>query len=410
MAMLVDIPMARHWYQQRAFIREHVFEEHRPTFAHVGGWWAKHTGLRRYDVFERDYFELPPFDDYRFEAPFRNVFALRELVVGPRAELAAAAGGEGARVQFDWGISLLGVRQPAPWTPGAPGYLEVPFAIDAPREPNTDVVVTAYIASGDRVLASWELPMGYGILSMDAWAVDEAFRGRHALPLPEDLPPGTYDLGIWLRGPRGYVVPANAVAGLPADAVVEPVRMADGEVRFRDRIEVVPATTLSSQIDALTAQIATAAAAGRCDEAEAGFIRLKRHRPVDRAWHASVRPPAVRAIADCHADSAAGRDPIAAASSLAIAHRFDHHSPRLAAVGAPVAADLIAQGQHARRNGDWETAYRRFAAVLRFQPWRAWVRRWAEEARDHRLGLTDDVRIGIGGEDDLREWEAKGTP
>ena len=31
------------------------------------------------------------------------------------------------------------------------------------------------------------------------------------------------------------------------------------------------------------------------------------------------------------------------------------------------------------------TAYDRFAALLGFQPWRAWARRYAEEARDHVL-------------------------
>jgi hypothetical protein len=395
MAMLVDIPMARHWYQQRDFIREHVFTEHSPTFAHVGGWWAQHSGLRRYDAFEERYFELPPYVDLRFDAPFPNVFARRDLVVagpGPPAPP--------DRVVFDWDIALDGVRQPAPWTAGQPGYLEAPFVILAPRAPGTEVEVVAFLARDGRVAASFDLPMGYGLLPMHEWRPGEVFRGRHAVPLPDGLPPGRYDLGFLLRGPRGYVIPAEV---LPAGALTDPPVYARGEVRLPGAIELVDAAAHRARTDAARAATLDAAERGACAAAEEAWVVLKRHRPTDEAWHAAERPAAARALADCWAGRAsAAADPV---DALARAHRWDHWSPVLRDAGAPVAARLLEEGRRARAEEDWDTAYRRFADLLRFQPWRAWARRWAEEARDHRLGLTDDVRIGIGGEDNLRAWE-----
>jgi len=42
----------------------------------------------------------------------------------------------------------------------------------------------------------------------------------------------------------------------------------------------------------------------------------------------------------------------------------------------------------ARARGDWEAAYRLFSDVLRVDATRSFARRYAEEARDHRLGLA----------------------
>ncbi|MEZ4238420.1 MAG: hypothetical protein R3F59_20170 [Myxococcota bacterium] len=401
MAMLVDVPMARHWYQQRSFVREYVFEEHHPTFAHVGGWWAEHTGLRRYDAFQRDYFELPPYTDLRWDGPFPNVFARRELVVAPPGEIVPRD-----RVVFDWDIALDRIEQPAPWTPGQPGYLEAAFSVLAPREAGTEVEVVGFLAREGRVVASFDLPMGYGLLPMSAWRVGEAFRGRHAVPVPADLPPGRYDLGFLLRGPRGYVIPAEQ---LPDGAVSDPPALGRGEVRFPGRIEVVDAAALERRADAARERVLALAQGGRCPEAEDAWGVLQRFHPGDPAWRDAVRPPLVRALADCWA-SAPALDPASHVDQLALAHRWDPASPALRRAARPLAARLTAQGDGARARGDWEAAYRAYADVLRFAPWHAWVRRKAEEARDHRLGLLDDVRIGIGGEDDLRAAEGRAAP
>lgn len=394
MAMLVDVSMSRHWYQQRSFIQEYVYEERRPTFAHVGGWWAEHTGLRRYPAWRASYFQLPPYTDPRWNGPFPHVFARRDLLVAPleREPGRLATFGEND-------VALHDLRVLAPWVAGGEGYLEAPLSRGALEG---DVQLIAFLAGQGR-LVTWALEPGHGLLPQARWRPTEVALGRHAVRVPGDLPEGRYDLGVVLLGPGGVVLPADPTPGASA----EPPRLAAGEVRRVGIVQIVSDEGLATAISAARAAIDDAAAQGACDEAWARFIALKRHRPRDWRWHAQITPQIHTTLAGCRARLAGDR-PDEAAEQLARAHWLDHRSEALARVGEPLAEAWLAEAHAARERGDWETAYRRYSDVLGFQPWRAWARRYAEEARDHRLGLIDDVRIGIGGEDDLRRAEEAG--
>lgn len=400
MAMLVDVAMARHWYQQRSFIQEHVYDEMQPTFAHVGGWWAKHSGLRRYPGFEETYFELPTYIDPRWDGPFRNVFARRSMVMMDAAE-AAVRGGD--TVRFEGGVTLRGLSTPTAWSPGVRGYLEAPIQLDAPREADQEIRLLVFLAGEERTV-SWQVPLGYNMYPQAWFEPDQVFRGKHAVTVPAGLPLGVYDLGFVVLGPDGAVLPALTEERVEEGESAAPPRFAEGEALFERRIEVVSAEVLEERVAETRRAVHVFSRDGRCERAEHAWIVTKRHRPKNWEWHDLQRPVVARAIADCWAGRAE-TEPDRAVEHLDRAHWWDHWSEELDRVGTPLAERLLAEGLSAREAQDWETAYRRFAAVLRFQPWRAWARRHAEEARDHRLGLTDDVRIGIGGEDDLRAWE-----
>lgn len=62
------------------------------------------------------------------------------------------------------------------------------------------------------------------------------------------------------------------------------------------------------------------------------------------------------------------------------------------ATARPLADQLVVQGEQAQASGDWDTAYARYRSSLEIWPWNAWARRYAEEARTHRLGLDPDSR------------------
>lgn len=392
MAMLVDVPMGRHWYQQRAFIQEWVFEENPPTFAHVGGWWAKHTGLRRYPRFWDDYIHLPPHQDPRFDLPFVGVFARRSLVMQEEP------GGPGPRIPLDDGVTIEGVRVPVPAMPGGDLYLEVPLSLDGPRGGAGEIEIIAFLVDdAGQEVRSARLHVGYKILSQAWFRPGEVFRGRHVIPLPVELPVGTYDLGLLVRRVADREVLAPQIGGVEA----RPTVRAEGELRFGNFVRVVARDEMVASVDRTRASLRLAAAAGRCEEAEAAFVRVKRHHARAWSWHEELERGEGSALASCWAHRAE-REPDRAVDHLTRAHRWDHHSPELRRVGAPLGEQLLSQGKAARAAEDWETAYQAFAALLRFQPWRSWARRWAEEARDHRLGLIDDVRVGIGGDDNLR--------
>jgi hypothetical protein len=403
LAMLLDVPLAHHWYQQRAFVREYIFQEHPPTFGHVGGWWGDYTGLRRYPEWERTMFELPGYEN-RLVPPlgwFGNVFARRSLVMAERWSQP-----EARRVEFDWQIELNGWEQPAPWTPGGQGYLEAPFRVTQARVEGQDVQVIAFLAQDGSVLASFGLPMGYGFFPMHLWRVGEVFRGRHAVAVPHSLAPGTYDLGFVLTGPRGRVIPALVV---PEGATVADPVFAAGEVRFPAAITVVEPAELDARQRAVRAAFDRQVAAGTCEQAERTWIRFKQHRPEDWTFHAVELPSFAEPLATCWAGRAE-HEPDRAVDWLARAHRWDPNSEALERVGTPLAERLIAAGRAAREAERWDETYEQLASVLRFQPWRSWVRRWAEEARDARLGLVGETRIGNGGENDRRALEERTAP
>jgi hypothetical protein len=398
MAMLIDIPMSRHWFQQRDFVKEYLFRENPLTFAQIRFWWVGHTGLTKYSEFQKTMFRLPGYQSLPRWGFFDHCFARRSMVMTDKWTQS-----ESRRVKFDWDIVLEGFEQPAPWARGGQGYLEAPFSVTAKREPGSDVQVVAFLSTGGKVVTSWTLPMGYGFYPMDWWKVGQIFRGRHAVAVPRSLQPGKYDLGFVITGPKGRVLPALEVP--PGAVITDPV-FAVGEVRFPKAITVLEYEGVTERMNAVRAEFQRQVKALSCEQAERSWVRFKRHRPEDWAFHDQQKPAFAAPLAGCWAARAA-KDPDKAVDWLAKAHRWDPKSQALATVGAPIGDRLLTEGKQALAAQDWETAYDRFSELLRFQPWRAWARRWAEEARDHRLGLTDDVRIGVGGEDNLRAWEAK---
>ncbi len=403
MGGLVDVPMAHHWYQQRAFITEYLRDERPPTFANVGNgnWWTRHTGMRQYDWFVDDYFVLPGYETGR-GAIFPGIHARRDLIT---ADPAAVVGPR--RVTFEQGLSLADLRLPAPWVAGQPSYVETPLVTDRVRAQASGIVLKAFLAGQGR-LHTWVVPLDHGLLDLDGWGPAEALRGRHTTRLPQDWPDGRYTLGLVVTGPGGRVWRATeAPAGAELDG---PPLVAAGEVRFPDAVEVVSSDVLAERVTALRTRVRQVADAGDCGDSERLWEQLARHRATRPRWVRRERGEVAPAIGACWARATDGRPDAEAARLLERSHRWSPYGATLRERGAPVAARLLDSAAEAWSRDDWDAAYADYSLVLRFQPTRAWVRRWAEEARDERLGLRDDVRIGRGGEDDLRRTEASAEP
>jgi hypothetical protein len=381
MAGLVDVPMSRHWYHQDAFVEEYLFTEHTPTFGHVHGWWAKESRLATYPWWERWMVEVGPYVDEPPLPLHPGVWANRGLFTAP-----TWPGPAGREVPFAGGVRLHGLNVPIPtWAPGADGFLELGLT----RDTATDFRVLAFLARGAR-LVSIELPLGHGEYPPTRWlAGQEVYVGRHVFPVPAGLEPGAWSLGLVVLDADGRVLPV-APDATPVDGAVfargNDAAYAEGEVRFTDLVWVgTPDDVARAEADEL-AELAAALREGRCEDAEQRLVAAKRARP--RAWdhHGRLRAEAAPDLARCWAERAATSS--APVPDLARAHRWDHRSPDLLRVGGPIGERLWAEGVAARERGDAEAAYRAFADLLRFQPWRSWARRWAEEARDTRLGLV----------------------
>ena len=93
--------------------------------------------------------------------------------------------------------------------------------------------------------------------------------------------------------------------------------------------------------------------------------------------------------------------------ALARARWWDHWTPGLEEAADPLADELFAEGKAALDGEDWETAYRRFSDVLRIDASRSWARRYAETARDKRLGIDEETVAAKEAERELRRIERR---
>ena len=392
MAGLIDIPMSLHRYNQRRFIEEYVFEETRPHVAHVHLRWAEISGFKTYPMWSRDYI---PYVGYIDGRNFHDgLWARRDLFMDPAYRATVDR-----RTRFARGVVLTGLEIPSPEVGrGRALYVESGWLTEFKRNPEDPFSVTLFIHRDGRVV-SWDLPMGYTMLGYPVmpvhwWKPSEVFVGRFGVPLPPDLEEGSWDVGVVVRGAKGYVLtaggpegnqqtpPGGIVGGRDADAV-----FARGEIRFPNAITVVTSSEVEALAKSDRSLAIQQAEEGLCTQSESTWIAARRHIPHDRRFANANGPDVERAFASCWTARAAV-DTENAAQHLARAHHWDPKNADLIAAKAPLADGLYRTGMAARAEEDWETAYRAFAAILTFAPERSWARIRAEEARDKRLGIT----------------------
>ena len=386
MAGLVDIPISMHNYGQRAFIEEYVFNEVKPHFAHVHGVWAKQSGYLTYDPWDRQYF---PYVGYIDGKGFHDgLWARRDLVVQPDWSHA-----EDRRVAFARGVTLRGFDLPgAQAAPGRALYLDTAWSTEFQRTEDDPFSVTVFLSRDGELGHSWDLPMGYAILGYPVypvhwWHPGQVFRGQYTIVLPPDLPAGSWDLGFVVRGAKGYVLGGGRDGRYvsPAATTKGPV-LARGEVRFPQAITVVSSPELDRLADVDRLAALEAAADDRCEEAVRSWRLARMHRPRDKRYVRLHEAEVNAGLSRCWA-LRAERSTDEAPALLAKAHQADHRQDDFQRIRHGVAKDLYARGLAARDADDPETAYRLFTELLAFAPHYSWARRYAEEARDARLGL-----------------------
>jgi hypothetical protein len=278
--------------------------------------------------------------------------------------------------------------------------------------------VEIFLADADGVVARRVVAPGYGWLPPSQWREGEVFHGHFTVRIGIGVPPGRYDLGFLLRDAGGRVVPPivppllrpspprgpvfGGARGVPA--LVEA-----GEVRFPRAVAVVPFEEAMSRNRANFSALGRRAESKNCARAEAGWLRLRRRMVQKTSWLDHQGPAARRALAKCWARSAmASNDREEQIAWLVRARELDHRAPSLREASEPLARTLFEEGRTAldaarahRRASQggaksarnvpspegeaWEEAYRLFSAALRLDPSLSWARRYAEEARTHRL-------------------------
>jgi hypothetical protein len=383
-AGLVDVSMAHHWFEP-AFLDEYLHGERNPHFAHVHGGWARTSGIDRRPWWKPGYVELPAYRSGKKRTHGGNHLR-RDLVVA--ADWPAR---DGLPADFGGGISLVGLAAPAGQVaPGGALFVEIAWRLDAPLAgPPPQPIV--WIGDERGVAQSWELPWGYGWFPPEKWGVGEVVYTRHALRVPEAAPLGPLDLGVALIGPDGAFTPTGHAAPALGPEAGAPVFVA-GELRWTDRITVAPADEVRAAALADLDAVRQLADADQCDEAEDRWV-LAQRRVVGRTFREANLPVVAPPLAACRARSAERlTDRAAQVDALVRAHRWVPHSAEARRVRAPLVAAWWDEGLAARAADDHEAAFRAFSAVVAVDPSRSWARRYAEEARDCRLGIDKSGR------------------
>ena len=445
-AGLIDIPLGHHQDFSKEFMKEYVFEEHKPTVAHCHGGWARKSKIPTHVEFQREYVELPGYP----ASEGSRTLHMGNFIRVDTFSLPEWDRSTGRRVQWGNGVRMEGWAAPvADVGAGDNLYLEVGLDIDEDfasnklpfgaeyDEPEPTLALTddelaeldederanvlrdferehrkwqrerdkqleeydlrafrlvaALVGTDGKVAASWELPPLYDFFPVEEWSREELFWGRYDLPVPADLPEGDYDLSFVMFDLDGSVVPAEPdsaqawqVGGLDG----QPAAFALGEARFTEAVQVISADEHQARVAKHQEQITKLVEELACDEAFDSYMLLRARQAGHFDWLDAEDERVTAQIAGCWIDKAATfEEAIPKARALGKARWFDHRHPRLADAREPVIDTLWTIAEQAHASEDWETSYELWEMILDMDMQRPWARRYAEEARDKRLGL-----------------------
>jgi hypothetical protein len=372
-AGLVDVPMAQHSNFDKKFIREYLWQQRVPDFAHVHAGWARSSRIPQHPEWRQQYLEIPGY-------PIGG----RRLHVGNHIrkgifvdEQQDPAPPEAPR--FGDGVRLLRWEVPSPEV-AAGGTVFIDTQWQAPRR-SSDFRIIAYLVQGDEVVHSAAFAPGYGWYPASSWKPTERVSGGYRMRLPADLPPGEYRIGVGL---------IDAAGGAPL--AVDPPRGAHqlfpGDWLSEEVVRVVSPAEAAAAAGADLAAAQAAAADGDCDAVWPAWKRARRHVEDDEAFIRAGDAEVREALAGClvaRADAAA--DTAARVALLAEARRWRRHHPALAPRADALAAQLLEEGDALFAEADWAAAQERYEQALSLDPGLSWARRKAEDARDAKLDI-----------------------
>ncbi len=385
-AGLIDVPMARHSNFDMKFIRNYIFEERNPDFAHVHGGWAKSSKIPRHKEWKDRYIEIPGYPIGGTRLHVGNHIRRDLFITKSREPI------PGDAPRFDGRVRLLDFQIPSPEVAaGTRVFFNTEWAASL-RESDFRIIAFLYNDSG--VVSNVVFPPGYGWVTSDDWKTSDRVAGRYRYLLPDDLPPGEYKVGVVLLDEDSGEVLAWRNQGQPS---TEAPRYMAGEWLSDQVIRVVGPDEAKQAAD-LDVQAALAAAqAEDCDAVWPAWKNAQRHVDDRANWIRETDRTVRRALASClvrRSDSAA--DLQSQVELLKEARRLDRKNPDLLYRQDAIADACEASGDAAWAEENWEAAFEDYSMALAVDPFRSWTRRRAEDARDYWLRV---VRPGREKED-----------
>jgi hypothetical protein len=372
-AGLVDVPMARHSDFNNKFIREYIFKERKPDFAHVHAGWARSSRIDKKPAWKREYIEIPGYP-----------IGKRKMHIGNHIRKDLFVNRDDTReslVDFEGSIGLIDVSIPAPEVqPGGKVFISTTWRAKLRK---TGFRIVAVLDDGAGHQTSAMLPPGYDWYPVKDWKQTETVGGKYTVFIPNDLPQGSYSLSlIVLDVKTGRVLRASQ----PEGAADSPY-LSGGYVA-KDRVQVVSAAAAGAAASTDLSAAMSATALDDCDSAWVLWKNAKRHVPFREPWHSRHEPEVKTALARCYATrSDTAEDQASQIADLIAARRWDHRDAAVIDRARPLAAVLDQAGDALWEEGDVEQAYDAYSAAMALDPRLSRTRRKAEDVRDLRLNI-----------------------
>ncbi len=377
-AGLVDVPMARHSDFNGKFIREYIFKERKPDFAHVHAGWARSSKIDKKPEWKANYIEVPGYP-----------IGKRKLHVGNHIRKGLFVNRDDSRealVTFEGNIDLVDISVPSPEVqPGGKVFITTTWRA---RLRKTGFRVLAVIDDGNGHRTVSALPPGYDWYPPADWKQTETVDGKYRVLIPRDLPYGTYTVSLVVMDETtGAVLAAQVPEGVPPNTYLA------GGYNTQATVEIVGSKEVRAAAKEDLDASFEAAGRGECEAVWPLWKNAKRHLHFQEKWHDAKEPVVRTALARCYATrSDEAEDRGGQVSDLIHARRWDHKDVAVITRARPLAALLDEEGDARWAEGDVEAAYDAFSAAMALDPRLSHTRRKAEDVRDLRLNIIRPSR------------------
>lgn len=188
LAMLADVHLAR-FHHYFPFFRQYIFEEQRPDFIRTHSSWSRTSRLASHPEFRRDY--LTVWESGADAAPLKGLFVRKDRFVR------AATPEDVPIARFDQ-IALLSFE---PATTEVAAGTPLTFTWEWRCDPACTRDYRVFVELAPGVRAGFKPVFGW--YPAPRWTADEVIRTTQAMPLPDGIPPGSYEIRVAAAEPGG---------------------------------------------------------------------------------------------------------------------------------------------------------------------------------------------------------------
>ena len=389
-AGLIDVPMGQHQDFHRSFIKQYIFEERKPDFAHVHGGWARTSRIDKQRDFTKNFIEI---DGYPISSKQRHIgnHINKRLFVEQERDVVF----DKSKILFGSDLTLVYWDLPVQKI-AAGGVLMLDSKWMAQR--SDPVQVIAFITDGQKVLSSAAFELGYGFYDVVDWKKKEVVQTKMRIPIPDDISEGEYSI-------RLLAIDSTNQEILSVASLKEPVFM-KGEFDDNLHFEVVSSDIVAEEAIVQKHEALALAQNKQCGDVWASFKKATYYLLLDVDWKQRHQKEIKTAIATCYLSKAIEEEDEASKVDLLVLSRYwDFFVDGYEEIAYPLALDFDQRGKKEQEQKHFEEAYALYRSALLLNPSLSWTRNRAEDARDASLQI---IRPSKKSEADKNK-EKKGT-